>query len=307
MLLAVVLILICILGFLAQSIGLCMVRGVKEWKAGNKEFLLAILLSGILAWVATSFANYADISLKFRTYQISGWFIFGGAIFGLGTAFNQGCGVSTLGKLARGDSNMFATIVGWLAGWTILAYWQPQTGVIKTTLPDNITFLLLIIGSFALIIWTFFGNKQRRILWFSMMGIGLLAGLIFLYEPKWPPSGLLNQLSSALTGDEKKWPALEQYSLFISLLLGMFLAAWRANKFLFVPFNFKRWVEHLCAGTFMGIGASLAIGGNDSQLLLALPAFSPAGFGAVAGMLLGIWTGLLAREKLIIKAGHIKS
>lgn len=302
MLLPIVLILICILGFLAQSTGLCMVKGVNEWRAGNKEFLLAILLSGILAWVATLFANYADISLKFRTYQISGWFIFGGLLFGLGTAFNQGCGVSTLGKLARGDSNMIATIVGWLVGWTILAHWQPEIDVMKNPLPDNITYLLLIIGSLALTIWAFLGNKQRKTLWFSMMGIGLLAGFIFLYEPKWPPSGLLNQLSSALIGSNKKdWPALEQYLLFIALLLGMFLAAWRTNKFLFVSFNFKRWVEHLFAGTLMGIGASIAIGGNDSQLLLALPAFSPAGLGAVAGMLLGIWIGLLTREKLIIK------
>jgi len=78
----------------------------------------------------------------------------------------------------------------------------------------------------------------------------------------------------------------------------MLLAAWSTNKFFHVPLNFKRWVEHLFAGTLMGIGASLAIGGNDSQLLLALPAFSPAGFGAVAGILLGIWLGLYIKEKL---------
>lgn len=303
MLFTIVLICICLLGYLAQTTGLCMVRGINEWKAGNKEFLLAILFSGILAWVAILFAHYADIPLKFRTYQISGWFIFGGLLFGIGTAFNQGCGVSTLGKLARGDSNMIATIIGWLIGWTILAHWQPKIEVMKNPLPDNITYLLLMIGSLALIIWTFFGNKQRKILWFSMMGIGLLAGFIFLYEPKWPPSGLLNQLSSALIDSKvKSWPALEQYLLFIALLIGMFIAAWRTNKFLFVPSNFKRWIEHLFAGTLMGIGSSLAIGGNDSQLLLALPAFSPAGFGAVTGILLGIWLGLLIREKFFTKS-----
>lgn len=37
MLLPLILLLICILGFLAQTTGLCMVRGVAEWKAGNKE------------------------------------------------------------------------------------------------------------------------------------------------------------------------------------------------------------------------------------------------------------------------------
>jgi uncharacterized membrane protein YedE/YeeE len=303
MLLPIVLILVCTLGFLAQSIGLCMVKGVNEWKAGNKEFLLAILFSGILAWVATLFAHYADVPLKFRTYQISGWFIFGGLLFGIGTAFNQGCGVSTLGKLARGDSKMIATILGWLVGWTILAHWQPKMDVMENPLPDNITYLLLMVGSLALIIWAFFGNKQRKTLWFSMMGIGLLAGFVFLYEPKWPPSGLLNQLSSALVDNKvNSWPALEQYFLFVALLLGMFFAAWRTNKFLFVPSNFKHWLEHLFAGILMGIGASLAIGGNDSQLLLALPAFSPAGFVSVAGMLAGIWLGLFVREKLIAKA-----
>ncbi|MCJ8321282.1 MAG: YeeE/YedE family protein [Colwellia sp.] len=302
MLLLIVLILVCILGFLAQSTGLCMVKGVNEWKAGNKEFLLAIIFSGILAWVATLFAHYADIPLKFRTYQISGWFLFGGFIFGIGTAFNQGCGVSTLGKLARGDSKMIATIVGWLVGWTILAHWQPAIDVMKNPLPSNITYLLLMVSSLALIIWAFLGNKQRKTLWFSMMGIGLLAGFIFLYEPKWPPSGLLNQLSSALIDNKtKNWPSLEQYFLFIALLLGMFLAAWRTNKFMFVASNIKHWAGHLVAGTFMGIGASIAIGGNDSQLLLALPAFSPGGIVAVIGMLAGIWVGLFVRDKILVR------
>lgn len=139
-----------------------------------------------MAWVATLFAHYADIPLKFRTYQISGWFLFGGFIFGIGTAFNQGCGVSTLGKLARGDSKMIATILGWLVGWTILAQWHPTIGSMKNPLPGNITYLLLIVSSLALSIWAFLGNKQRKTLWLSMMGIGLLAGFIFLYEPKWP-------------------------------------------------------------------------------------------------------------------------
>ena len=41
----------------------------------------------------------------------------------------------------------------------------------------------------------------------------------------------------------------------------------------------------------MGVGASIAMGGNSVQLLLALPTLSPSGFGAIAGMLLGIWGG----------------
>jgi uncharacterized membrane protein YedE/YeeE len=299
MLLVSVLICVCLLGYLAQTTGLCMVRGVNEWKAGNKEFLLAILFSGILIWVAALFSHYADIPLNFKTFPISNWLLFGGFIFGLGTAFNGSCGVSTLGRLTRGDSKMIATIIGWLVGWTILAHWSSQIDLVRNPSPTNINYLLLIIGSVAIIIWAFLGNNQRKKLWFGMMGIGLLAGFIYLYQPKWPPSGLLNHLSHALIDNKaNSWPLLEQYLFSITLLLGMFLAAWRTKKFIFKPSNIRDWSAHMFAGILMGTGASLAMGANSVQLLLALPVFSPAGFGAVASMLLGIWIGLYIQQHL---------
>jgi hypothetical protein len=55
------------------------------------------------------------------------------------------------------------------------------------------------------------------------------------------------------------------------------------------------------AGACMGIGASLALGGNDSQLLLALPTLSPGGMTAILGMLIGIWSGLYIREIYVVK------
>ena len=82
----------------------------------------------------------------------------------------------------------------------------------------------------------------------------------------------------------------------------MFAAAWYTKKFEVIQSNWKQWFLHLMAGTFMGIGASLALGGNGSQLLLALPTFSPGGIIAVLGMIGGIWIGLFVREKLLVKA-----
>jgi hypothetical protein len=193
---------------------------------------------------------------------------------------------------------MIATIIGWLVGWTILAHWSAQLNVMKNASPTNINYLLLTVGSLGIIIWSFFGDPKRQKLWFGMMGIGLLAGFIYLYQPKWPPSALLHHLSSALINDKpNSWPSLEQYIFFITLLIGMFLAAWRTKKFIFVPSNIKDWAAHLFAGILMGTGASLAMGGNSVQLLLGLPTLSPAGFGAIAGMLLGIWFGLYVRQQ----------
>jgi uncharacterized membrane protein YedE/YeeE len=302
MLLPISLLLVCIIGFLAQSIGLCMVRGVNEFKSGKPEFLLALLLSGVLAWIAMIYANYFDIHTNFKTYEANSWFAIGGVIFGFGSAFNQGCGVSTLSKLARGDSKMIFTIGGWLIGWTIMAQWSPSTNHIKLFLPTDITLGILISISVALLFWAFIGNKQRRKLWLTMMTIGLIGSFVFLFDPKWPPSGLLHQLSHALAEvNGSLWPPIESYLLFVSLLIGMFTAAWHTKKFELIRSSWKQWLLHIMAGTCMGIGASLALGGNDSQLLLALPTFSPGGFIAVIGMLVGIWVGLLIRERYLIK------
>ncbi|MEP4890971.1 MAG: YeeE/YedE thiosulfate transporter family protein [Aliiglaciecola sp.] len=265
---------------------------MNEWKAGNKEFLLAILFSGVLAWVAAYFSDLFAVKFNFWTHSLSAWFVLGGLIFGLGAALNKSCGISTLSRLARGDSRMFATILGWLLGWVILAYWPANTDAVKSSLPGKISYLPLIVVTLVIACWALIGDKKRMKLWFGMMGIGLLSGFIYLYQPRWPASALLHQVSLALIDDKQhSWPSIEQYLFFVALLLGMFLAAWRSKRFIFVSSTFKHWAEHLFAGTLMGVGASIAMGGNSVQLLLALPTLSPSGFGAVAGMLMGIWAG----------------
>ncbi|RHW76736.1 YeeE/YedE thiosulfate transporter family protein [Colwellia sp. RSH04] len=300
--LSVTLSLVCIIGYLAQFIGLCMVRGVNELKKGKPEFLIAILCSGVLSWVAMLFTSFADIPTNFKTFEINIWFAIGGLLFGFGTAFNQGCGVSTLGKLSRGDSKMIFTILGWLIDWSILAKWNPSISHNKFIISSDITIGLLGILSIILVVWAFLGNKERRKLWSTMMLIGLIGGFVFLFDPKWPPSGLLLKISNAIVNpDSSLWPPKESYFLFIALLIGMFSAALYTKTFEVIGSNLKEWSLHIMAGTFMGIGASLALGGNDTQLLLALPTFSPAGIVAVLGMLVGIWVGLFVREKGLAK------
>ena len=289
---------VCFLGYLAQTTGLCMVKGVSEWKAGNKEFLLATLFSGALVWVAASFSYLTDIPFNVKTHSLSAWFILGGVIFGIGTGLNKSCGISTLSRLTRGDTRMLSTVLGWFIGWLIVAQLSIDVNIIRHTSPGKVYYLPLIIVTLGIIIWALMGNGNRKKLWFGMMGIGLISSFIYLYQPQWPASALLHQVTQALLDDNvNNWPSPEQYVLFVAMLLGMFLAAWRTKMFIFVPSNLKHWIEHLFAGTLMGIGASLAMGGNSVQLLLAVPIFSPAGFGALGGMLLGIWIGLFLKKR----------
>ena len=296
-----VLLLIFLLGYLAQSTGLCMVRGVTECKNGDPSFLVAILSSGVLAWVAVVTGYYLDLPLQFRVFEPSVLFGIGGVLFGIGAAFNQGCGVSTLSKLSRGDLSMTATIFGWLTGWTILATWRPVIAVSPLPLPTNVTYGVLIVLSLLISIWAYLGDSKRKQRWFGMMGIGLLAGFIFLYQPKWTPSGLLHDLSQAILQRNKAlWPNMERYLLFVGLLFGMFVAAWRTKRFELVLPKLGRSLTHLLSGILMGIGASFAMGGNDSQLLLALPTFSLAGIVAVTGIIIGLFIGLDIRQRFIV-------
>ena len=68
--------------------------------------------------------------------------------------------------------------------------------------------------------------------------------------------------------------------------------ACRPKTFIFLSANLKYGNEHLFAGTLMGIGASLAVGENSIQVLLAVPIFSRAGFGVIGGIILGLRLGL---------------
>ncbi len=288
-----------LLGYLAQSTGLCMVRGIKEWLGGNPVFMLAILLSGVWVWVAAPTALFMGNEPPFKMYEANGWFALGGLLFGLGTAFNQGCGVSTLSKLARGNLQMLATLTGWVIGWCTLTNLELNTAVTELSAPSIPTYGFLVMLSVSITVWALLGDRLRKTLWLSMMGIGLLASFLFLYEPGWTPSGFLNDLSAAaLHGETSRWPLLPRYFLLFALLGGMVIAAWRIKQF---DLSFPRWniwLIHLLAGILMGLGAALALGGNDSQLLLALPVFSPSGFVTVTSMLIGIVLGLNLYSRL---------
>lgn len=134
-----------------------------------------------------------------------------------------------------------------------------------------------------------------------MMSLGLISGFVFLYEPNWPPSSLLHRISKAIvTHDNSILPSINNFIIMMVMALGMFSAALRNKSFKLVKTNKQQILLHTTVGVGMGIGASLALGGNSSQLLLALPALSPAGFIAISSIILGIRIGLYLRDKYII-------
>ena len=131
-----------------------------------------------------------------------------------------------------------------------------------------------------------------------MLVIGLIAGVVFLIEPKWTPSGLLRGLSlSGLDRGSPNWPSADRFLLFFGLIGGMIAAAVLTRSFSFQIPTMTDVLRHLSAGILMGIGAAIAGGGNDYQLLLALPSLSLTGLATVLSILCGIYAVKLVRSE----------
>jgi hypothetical protein len=217
----------------------------------------------------------------------------GGFLFGLGAAFNNGCGVSTISKLSRGHLTMLITVLGWFIGWLLLTKFIADHPLIGFTIKPIYHLTGLFILSVIVLVFAFKVSSENKKILFTMLGIGLLGSLVFLIEPNWTPSALLKDMSySYWLNQSALWPPNSRFILISFLILGMLLAALRAKTFKLIIDKWQVCFKHLLAGICMGVGAALANGGNDSQLLLALPGLSLAGFVSVFFMLIGIFVGV---------------
>lgn len=97
--------------------------------------------------------------------------------------------------------------------------------------------------------------------------------------------------------DDAKWPKPSRFLLVCILILGMFVAAKLKGSFLLQKVAFGAGSKHFAVGCLMGVGAVMAKGGNDTQLLVAMPSLSLNGFAAVASMVVGIYVGLRVIER----------
>lgn len=294
---AVGLLLAGLMGYLAQSIHMCLVRAVNEWRVGRPTLILAILLSGAWLWVAIFVAERSGIDLTIHRYMPNTLFALGGFVFGVGCAINRSCGLSTISELSRGDLHMLATLVGWYLGWQA---WLAISGGNQATslgpAPTIITILLFVV-SLPLSIWALSRPADPRKIWLHVLAFGLLGGLLLLVEQLWYP--IIIVVDSGDLVSRRSLPDLAlvyRIALLAALMLGMGVAARHMQRFGWHRLHALQVGRNLFAGIIMGGGASMALGGNLVQLLLAIPAASPAGLLTVVTMLLGVWLGLAVSD-----------
>lgn len=280
-----------ILGYLAQRIGICMVKATRLTLMGNPTLLFAILLSGAWIWLYSIAAYFNSWTLPFVRYEIHPVFIIGGFVFGVGSSINQACSISTLNQLAMGHIGKLMTVMGWFVGWFIwVELLRNKVFTIEYTLKPalsiNETMVIAVVTIITLIICVLKFRPSLKLM-LGVLGIGLVSSVLFYLEPKWPPSRLLDDMGRSLVfGTEM--PSFLRIGLIVGLLAGMWIAVTiNHNARIRLP-RFRSLIRFLIAGTMMGVGSAMALGGNDTQLLFGIPASSPGALSALVFIFIGI-------------------
>ncbi len=295
--LAITLIFSAYIGYFAQVTGLCMVRGVGDWMNGKPIRLLAILSTGFWVYLFFPLLDTGDFPMHLQRYDLHWGFLLGGFIFGVGTAVNGACSISTVSRLSSGEISMVFTLLGWLAGWLLLDFTGTNFSYSRLTIESAWLPLISfgVIGMLTLAsLYVYSKHRKGWRVWSGIMLVGILAGAVFLLQPAWSPSDFVKDLGLAvITRNPDRLPTVERISILATMLLGMGIAAWRYRRFSIRFPARKEIARHFLAGTLMGAGAAAALGGNDFQLLLAIPALSLAGLLAILGILLGVRIGIV--------------
>ena len=289
------------MGYTAQRFGICLVNATRRTLKGDPRLLVAILLSGAWVWLYSILAYLYDWTLPFERYELHPIFLMGGFIFGVGASINQGCSISTMNQLAKGQLGKMLTIGGWFLGWSIWnqliaqGVFSPEYKKIDALSIKNTVVVSVTVLFFTLI---FVMKYRPRInLMIGVLCIGLLASLLFYLQPNWPPSRLMNDLGNAVLYEQPR-PSLLRMGIVVALLIGMWISVAINHN---AQLRWPKWysgVRFLSAGTLMGIGAAMALGGNDTQILFGIPASSPGALSA----LLFIFVGIVC-EQLLYQTG----
>jgi len=267
------------------------VRAASKTLKGDPTLLVSVLLSGVWVWTYSIVAHINDWSLPFTRYQLHPLFITGGFLFGLGASINQACSISTMNQLAKGHIGKLFTMIGWFLGWSIWSQVVRRDIIsVQYQILDVLSFtdtLIISVSVTSILVICVLRFKPPIKLILGVSSIGFIASLLYYLVPNWTPSALMKDLGNATLYGEPV-PQFLRMGIVVALLVGMWISVLINHN---ARLRFPRWrssIRFLSAGTMMGVGAGMALGGNDTQLLFGIPATSPGALSALLFMFLGI-------------------
>jgi len=309
------LLLAALMGFAVHRASLCTVRTVAEILSTRRAYMLSTMLKAVLWVMAFSvpiLLFLPESAAPNRSYAITFAAIAGGFLFGVGAATNGGCAFSTLGHLANGNLWMLTTLFGFCIGVAGLSIMVPMTEhgqaltplLFKAPKPLILVVLALL---WLFLCWELFRLWRSRAkgsswiqLFFSRryrlstaaILLGFSGGVLYAIHGAWTYTNALKRQIQSL------WLPIEQpvtinLLLFLALFGGMLLSAWQRGSLRLRWHRIQAWPRHFIGGAFMGAGAVLIPGGNDTLILKSLPGISPHAIPASVALFCGIGATLL--------------
>ncbi|MCK8654741.1 MULTISPECIES: YeeE/YedE thiosulfate transporter family protein [Pseudomonas] len=188
-------------------------------------------------------------------------------------------------------------MIGWVLG-IVLWYDMRMMPEQKTLLMPEISsrHYWLLIGVVALVLIFLVAIHGNKHLVFSSMLLGALTSALYTFEPLWTPSVFFYNVSQLFWQADMAISA-RRIAVFVMLLAGMLSFTVYGKMFRFEAFTPSKAGVHLLAGILMGIGASMMLGGNDSQILLVFPTLSVASSIPMVSIATGILVSLWCKKR----------
>jgi uncharacterized membrane protein YedE/YeeE len=306
-------VLVFLIGFAAHRASLCTVRAVMLWMSQRKSnLLISFLYASLWASLATGLFVWAELPISGRPVLASDWRlgVLGGALFGMGAAVNGGCSMSTLQRLANGETRFFTTLVFFVLG-SLVVTWLQSTGTVpgphvetiwwNAIDPEPRTAIVSILSVWAVwqlaVLWRRRDLHQRLDQWLlapryplslAAMVLGISSGLLFLQEGAWTYTNYLRGIGvSWVMGTDA--PGWDRLALVVCLFAGMLVSSIQRRQFVWRPTQSLFGWSNITGGLLMGVGGALVPGGNDTVLLVLMPTLSFQAAATFAGMLAGIY------------------
>lgn len=310
-----------VLGFAGHRASLCGVAAVAEIVDARRAHMLAsfgkailwALLISLLLGLLMPAGGAAP-----KRWPLSASALLGGAAFGIGAAFNNGCSVSTLTRLADGKAGYLFTFLGLATGLLLHSFLYRLGAVPALMMPRDGIFLSGPVAMVGLVLLALFAAREFIQLWLgrasktlarhpvqvrhwtlalAALAIGTTNAFLNHFEGTW---SYTTEIGALLSPGARDFMA-ESFrpSLFIGVLAGMVASSLQSRKFHFALPGGREISNHFLGGTMMGLGVALIPGGNDALLFEYIPGLSPHALPAYAGMIGGIYVVLKMRKRRV--------